>query len=54
MQLIYNLIRFEPRKLQHKDVREILEEISDTDRRIKTGEITDQVGLETLLVTIST
>ena len=37
-----------------KDVREILEEISDTDRRIKTGEITDQTGLETLLVKIST
>ena len=40
--------------LKMKDVREILEEISDTDRRIKTGEITDQTGLETLLVKIST
>ena len=40
--------------LKMKDVREILEEISDTDRRIKMGEVTDRIGLETLLVKIST
>ena len=40
--------------LKMKDVREILEEISDTDRRIKMGEITDRIGLETLLVKIAT
>ena len=40
--------------LKMKDVRAILEEISDTDRRIKMGEVTDRIGLETLLVKIST
>ena len=40
--------------LKMKDVRDILEEISDTDRRIKMGEVTDRIGLETLLVKIST
>ena len=40
--------------LKMKDVRAILEEISDTDRRIKMGEITDRIGVETLLVRIST
>lgn len=40
--------------LRMKDVREILEEISDTDRRIKMGEISDRIGLETLLVKIAT
>ena len=39
--------------LKMKDVRDILEEISDTDRRIKTGEVSDQIGLETLLVKIA-
>ena len=40
--------------LKMKDVRAILEEISETDRRIKMGEVTDRIGLETLLVKIST
>lgn len=37
-----------------KDVRDILEEISETDKRIKNGDINEQVGVEMLLVKFST
>lgn len=37
-----------------KDVRDILEEISETDKRIKNGEINEQIGVELLLVKFST
>lgn len=37
-----------------KDVRDILEEISETDRKIKSGDLNEQVGVEMLLVKFST
>lgn len=37
-----------------KDVRDILDEISETDRRIKSGDLNEQVGVEMLLVKFST
>ncbi len=36
-----------------KDVRDILEEISETDRKIKSGDLNEQVGVEMLLVKFS-
>ncbi len=36
-----------------KDLEGMLDEISDTDKRIKTGDITDQLGVETLLLSLS-
>lgn len=37
-----------------KDVRDILDEISETDRKIKSGDLNEQVGVEMLLVKFST
>lgn len=37
-----------------KDVRDILEEISETDKRIKNGDLNEQVGVELLLIRFST
>ena len=37
-----------------KDVRDILEEISETDKRIKTGDLNEQTGVEMLLIRFST
>lgn len=37
-----------------KDVRDILDEISETDRLIKSGDLNEQVGVEMLLVKFST
>lgn len=37
-----------------KDVRDILEEISETDKRIKNGDLNEQVGVEMLLIRFST
>ncbi len=35
------------------DLEKMLDEISDTDKRIKTGDITDQLGVETLLLSLT-
>lgn len=37
-----------------KDVRDILDEISETDKKIKTGDVGDRTGVEILLVRFST
>ncbi len=37
-----------------KDVRDILEEISEVDKRIKTGDLNEQTGVEMLLIKFST
>ena len=41
------------RNFSGRDMEQILEEISETDRRCKVGEITDQIGVELLLIRFS-
>ncbi len=51
--IIKNAEKYLHNNFKMKDVRNILEEINDTDMKIKMGDVEDQIGVEMLLVKFS-